>query len=52
MISRTVLQETIQNALDRSRVVALIGSRQCGKTTMARLFVRSDSINYFTWKTH
>jgi predicted AAA+ superfamily ATPase len=47
MIARTVLQETIQNALDRSRVVALIGPRQCGKTTMARLFVRSDSINYF-----
>ena len=47
MIARTVLQETIQNALDRSRVVALIGPRQCGKTTMARLFVPSDSINYF-----
>jgi hypothetical protein len=47
MIARTVLQETIQSALDRSRVVALIGPRQCGKTTMARLFVPSDSINYF-----
>src|SRR4030042_210702 len=47
MITRTGLQETIQNALDRSRVVALIGPRQCGKTTMARLFVRSDLINYF-----
>lgn len=47
MIARTVLEETIQNALDRSRVVALIGPRQCGKTTMARLFVPSDSINYF-----
>ena len=47
MIARTGLQETIQNTLDRSRVVALIGPRQCGKTTMARLFVPSDSINYF-----
>ena len=47
VIARTVLQETIQNTLDRSRVVALIGPRQCGKTTMARLFVPSDSINYF-----
>lgn len=28
-------------------MVALIGPRQCGKTTMARLFVRSDSIHYF-----
>ena len=47
MIERKVLQETIQNALDRSRVVALIGPRQSGKTTMARLFVPADSINYF-----
>lgn len=47
MIARTVFQETIQNALDRSRVVTLIDPRQCGKTTMARLFVPSDSINYF-----
>jgi len=47
MIERTGLQESIQNALDSSRVVALIGPRQCGKTTMARLFVPSDSINYF-----
>ena len=47
MIPRTSLQATIQNRLDRSRVVALIGPRQCGKTTMARLFVPSTSINYF-----
>jgi predicted AAA+ superfamily ATPase len=47
MVARTGLQATIQNTLDRSRVVALIGPRQCGKTTMARLFVPSDSINYF-----
>lgn len=47
MITRTALQETIQSTLDRSRVVALIGPRQCGKTTMARLFVPSTSINYF-----
>ena len=39
MIERMVLQDTIQNALGRSRVVALIGPRQCGKITMARLFV-------------
>lgn len=47
MIDRKHLRTTIQSALDRSRVVALIGPRQCGKTTMARLFVPSTSINYF-----
>ena len=30
-----------------SRVVALIGPRQCGKTTLAREFVPADSMNYF-----
>jgi hypothetical protein len=34
-------------ALRRSRVVALIGPRQCGKTTLARQLVRADSLNYF-----
>ena len=28
-------------------MVALLGPRQCGKTTLARQFVRTDSINYF-----
>jgi len=47
MIERTALQQTIQQALARSRVVALIGPRQCGKTTLARRFVPPDSVNYF-----
>jgi predicted AAA+ superfamily ATPase len=47
MIDRTVLQGSLQKALERSRVVALIGSRQCGKTTLARQFVAPDSVNYF-----
>jgi hypothetical protein len=47
MIPRTRLQETIQNTLERSRVVALIGPRQCGKTTLAREFVEPSSTNYF-----
>ena len=33
--------------LRRSRVVALLGPRQCGKTTLARQFVAPDSLNYF-----
>lgn len=47
MVQRTQLLDTIQNALNRSRVVALIGPRQCGKTTVARHFVDADSLNYF-----
>ncbi len=47
MIKRRELQTQIQMALSRSRVVALIGPRQSGKTTMARQFVPPDSVNYF-----
>lgn len=44
---RPQLQQAIERALARSRVVALIGPRQCGKTTLARQFVPLDSLNYF-----
>ncbi len=37
----------VRAGLRRSRVVALLGPRQCGKTTLARQFVAADSINYF-----
>lgn len=47
MIERAALQHAVQQALARSRVVALIGPRQCGKTTLARRFVAPDSVNYF-----
>ncbi|MGJ8637797.1 MAG: ATP-binding protein [Opitutaceae bacterium] len=39
--------ETLRNALNFSRAVALVGPRQCGKTTLAREFVTPDSPNYF-----
>ena len=47
MIKRLNLNRQIEQALKRSRVVALIGPRQCGKTTMAREWVSPDSPNYF-----
>lgn len=47
MIDRPELRSHIEATLNRSRVVALIGPRQSGKTTMARLFVPPDSVNYF-----
>lgn len=47
MIQRTADLALVRTALRRSRVVALLGPRQCGKTTLARQFVPSDSLNYF-----
>lgn len=37
----------MRTAIGRSRVVALIGPRQCGKTTLARQLVDAQSVNYF-----
>ncbi len=47
MIERKTDIALIRTALKRSRVVALLGPRQCGKTTLAREFVAADSLNYF-----
>jgi predicted AAA+ superfamily ATPase len=47
MISRQKLLAQIRQALRRSRVVALLGPRQSGKTTLARLIVQAGSANYF-----
>lgn len=47
MINRAHLKQIIQQKLESNRVVALVGPRQCGKTTLARGFVSPDSINYF-----
>ena len=47
MIKRPRLLQAIQRALRQSRVVALIGPRQCGKTTLARQIVAPESLNYF-----
>jgi len=47
MIERPHLLQSIRSALRRGRVVALVGPRQCGKTTLARQIVAPDSLNYF-----
>jgi predicted AAA+ superfamily ATPase len=47
MVKRKNLLRHLKSALKRSRVVALIGPRQCGKTTLARQLVDTDSPNYF-----
>jgi len=47
MIKRAKYKKHIEEALGRSRAVALLGPRQCGKTTLARELVDKDSPNYF-----
>ncbi len=47
MIAREGLRRRIERALARNPVVALVGPRQVGKTTLARSFVSPDSPNYF-----
>lgn len=47
MIDRQADLALVRTALKRSRIVALLGPRQCGKTTLARQFVAPDSRNYF-----
>ena len=47
MIERYHLSNQIHLALERSRVVSLIGPRQSGKTTLAQTIVPPTSGNYF-----
>jgi predicted AAA+ superfamily ATPase len=47
VIARTALLVEIHRALKRSRVVALVGPRQSGKTTLARQIVPASAVGYF-----
>ena len=47
MLDRPAALSGIRAALRRSRVVALVGPRQCGKTTLAREIVHAASPGYF-----
>ena len=47
MIQRTTDAARVRAALKRSRVVAILGPRQSGKTTLARQVVPPESLNYF-----
>ncbi len=47
MVPRTAVLASLRSALSRSRVVVLVGPRQCGKTTLARQLLSPDSVNYF-----
>lgn len=47
MINRPALVTHVETALRRGPIVALVGPRQVGKTTLARSFVDAASPNYF-----
>ena len=48
MIERRNLASRVERALDRAPVTALLGPRQCGKTTMARQIARRrGDVTYF-----
>jgi hypothetical protein len=47
VLNRSYYVKEIQKALKRSRIVALTGPRQCGKTTLARQLISEKSANYF-----
>ncbi|MCI0408590.1 MAG: ATP-binding protein, partial [Acidobacteria bacterium] len=47
MLRRPLLFRRLATALGRSPVTALLGPRQCGKTTLARLLGRKRKLRYF-----
>ena len=47
MIERRALLDRMQEGLETRPVTALLGPRQCGKTTLARMLVDSRSETYF-----
>ncbi len=47
MIPRPLYNEAISTALQRSPVTALLGPRQCGKTTLARMIAQERKSHYF-----
>lgn len=47
MINRQERLVTLRRALKRSRIVALVGPRQCGKTTLVRELIPAGAANYF-----
>ena len=47
MINRPAYIRQINNSLDRAPITALLGPRQCGKTTLARLIGAEKQAHYF-----
>ena len=46
-IPRSDLEERVRSSLETRRITVLLGPRQCGKTTLARRFLKEGDGNYF-----
>ncbi len=46
-VPRPEIRRRVEQSLARNPVTAVLGPRQCGKTTLARTFVLAGSSNYF-----
>ncbi|MCX5898473.1 MAG: AAA family ATPase [Proteobacteria bacterium] len=47
MLDRPVYLNQLSRAVKRSPITALVGPRQCGKTTLARIFAKDRIAAYF-----
>lgn len=47
MIERKIYRSRVEKALGRNPIVALIGPRQCGKTTLAKEWLASKDCSFF-----
>jgi predicted AAA+ superfamily ATPase len=47
MVKRELYLKQLMAAVDRSPVTAILGPRQCGKTTLARMFSENRQATYF-----
>jgi uncharacterized protein len=45
--TRPVYLKQLQTAMGRSPITALLGPRQCGKTTLAHAFAKGKNVTYF-----
>jgi len=52
MIARSEYLDRLSAAVKRSPVTALLGPRQCGKTTLARAFAKGRSTTFFDLESH
>ena len=47
MIDRPMYLNQLSRAVERSPITALVGARQCGKTTLARMFAKGKTATFF-----
>src|ERR1700722_14786835 len=51
MIRRTLFEKSVRSVLAHNPICALLGPRQCGKTTLARALAKHKNSHYFDLET-